>query len=1686
MAAWNPRANEIFTAALEVPCANRQAFLEQTCGADSELRRQVEAMLSAHAQAGSFLDQPVAGEPLTTAEVAPSSGPPLPATGSVVQALAGPAVDLPRRYQMEEEIARGGMGAVLRGRDTELKREIAVKVLLETHAGCTEFVQRFVEEAQIAGQLQHPGVAPVYDVGTAMGKRPYFTMKLVKGQTLAALLGARGDKRPACRPVAGQQPTSEPLVATDRPRFLKIFEVVCQTLAYAHAHDVIHRDLKPANVMVGAFGEVQVMDWGLAKVLTSRDREGAEKDAGTIIATTRSDAADSGHTQTGTAMGTPAYMSPEQARGEVECIDERADVFGLGALLCEILTGQPPFPGKSSEAMRKAKKGELADAFTRLDGCAADGELIALAKRCLAAEPEGRPRHAGAVAECMTLYLESVETRLRQAELERAQAQVRVAEERKRRRLTLALAASVLVTVLSAGGGYAWLEHQRALQQAATARKVDEALEQAAVLRGRAAAAGKNLSLWAEAQAEVRRAEDLLAQGEADETLRRRVEVVQAEVQRGREETEQRARDAAAERQLLARLETIRGEFSEHLNAERTELAYGEAFRVFGLDIDVLEPNEAGARLKARPGIADIAAGLDEWWTTRRRLAMAGQQDHRKWKHVLKVARNADPDPWRNRLRALIGSLPNQTIAALRKHADDTAALERQPAASLCLLARLLENAGELERSRAVLRAGWRRFPGDYWINHQMARCSWVRGTFFRPEEAVRFLTAAVAARPGSARTIGCLGDALHDQGKLDEAIACFRQAIALDPKLVPAHNDLGRSLCAQGKLDEAIASYHQAIRLEPANARAHYGLGCVLSTQGKWDEASESHRQAVALAPTWVYAHHDLGAVLRKLGKLDEAIGCYGEALKFDPKYVEAHRSLGIALREQGKLDEAIVCFRQAIEIDPKNSKVHNSLGRALFEQGKVKEAIASYRQAIALDPKYALAHNNLGGALNQQGKADEAIAYYRQAIQLDPREASAHHNLGTALAARGNVAEAIASYRQAIKFDPKNAVTHENLGNALYRQGKLDEAIASLRQALKLDPKDAGSVNNLGNALARQDKVDEAIASYRQAIKLAPKDPLAHNNLGGLLCDRKQDYRGAIDAFRQAISLDPKRAGAHCNLGSAFLALNELDEAVSSYRQAIRLDPKYAKAYHGLGSALSKQGKVEEAIANYRQAIQLDPKDARGRYILGNALFNLDRLDEASACLRQAIRLDPKLAEAHHTFGRILLEQRKVDEAIASFHRAIELDPKGAHVFSDMSVALSRQGKVDDAIAACRRAIQLDPKLAKAYLNLGSALCDHKRDYDGAAAAFRQAIQLEPGNARAHYNLGNALRGKGALDEAIAAYRQAIKLDPKLVHAHSGLGLALTDRGLLDEAIAACKKVLELDPKHGRGHRNLGWAFYRKGKLDDAIACYRQAIKLDAKDAQAYTNLGLALRDLGLLDDAIVSFKKVIELDSKNVWAHRNLGWLLQRKGKIDEAIACYRQAIKLDPKDAWTHNSLADLERVIAVQAKLPAFLNGDYRPQNNDERIGLARMCKDRQRYRSAAILYAEAFGADAKMADDLNAGHRYNAACYAALTAAGKGADKLDDKQRVRWRRHALTWLRADLALYRKQTADGTAAGQLLVAEKLRHWQTDPDLAGLRDKAAQAKLPAEERRACEKLWADVAGLLRQAQVKPAAK
>ena len=285
------------------------------------------------------------------------------------------------RYQILGEIARGGMGVVLKARDADLGRDLALKVLLSPGTATTPTrppVRRGGADRRPApASRDRAGLR----AGTLADRRPFFAMKLVKGRTLAALLAERPD------------PTH------DLPRFLAIFEQVCQTVAYAHARRVIHRDLKPSNVMVGSFGEVQVMDWGLAKVLAeggvadeAKALRAAEE---TVILTARSGPAAAAASRSRAACwARPPYMAPEQARGEVERIDERADVFGLGRSSARSSPAgrrTPDRRGTRSAPGPRGRPGRRAGPARRLRG---RRRLVALARDCLAAEPERRPRDA--------------------------------------------------------------------------------------------------------------------------------------------------------------------------------------------------------------------------------------------------------------------------------------------------------------------------------------------------------------------------------------------------------------------------------------------------------------------------------------------------------------------------------------------------------------------------------------------------------------------------------------------------------------------------------------------------------------------------------------------------------------------------------------------------------------------------------------------------------------------------------------------------------------------------------------------------------------------------------------------------------------------------------------------------------------------------------------------------------------------------------------------------------------------------------------------------------------------------------------------------------------------------------------------------------------------------------------------
>jgi len=272
-----------------------------------------------------------------------------------------------KKYVIAGEVGQGGMGVILDAFDTEIGRDVAMKVISTDLQESREYLERFVREAQVQGQLEHPNICPVHEMGIDREGRIYFTMKMVHGYSLSAMIEeAREEEKPH---------DSKRLT-----EILNIFLKICDGLTYAHSRGIIHRDLKPDNIMVGDFGEVYIMDWGLAKMV------GSEEDAfqGGLLIASRCGLRDTMKTMTGSVVGTPAYMPPEQSRGLVEEMDERSDIYSLGALLYELLSLEPPFTGNDPwDILSQIGKVEPSPPSGHPQGQSISAELDSIVMKCL-------------------------------------------------------------------------------------------------------------------------------------------------------------------------------------------------------------------------------------------------------------------------------------------------------------------------------------------------------------------------------------------------------------------------------------------------------------------------------------------------------------------------------------------------------------------------------------------------------------------------------------------------------------------------------------------------------------------------------------------------------------------------------------------------------------------------------------------------------------------------------------------------------------------------------------------------------------------------------------------------------------------------------------------------------------------------------------------------------------------------------------------------------------------------------------------------------------------------------------------------------------------------------------------------------------------------------------------------------
>jgi len=702
-------------------------------------------------------------------------------------------------HELEAVIGQGGMGVVYRARHRKLNRPVALKMILAGAYASLSDRARFQREAEAVAALRHPNVVQVYDSGEADG-RPYFTMELVEGGTLATKLGGT----PLCaRPAA------------------ELVAALAGAVQAAHANGIIHRDLKPANVLLTDDGTPRVADFGLARYVEDGP----------------------GLTLSGARVGTPSYMAPEQALGQSNAIGPATDIYALGAILYELLTGRPPFKGESAaETERQVIAIDPVPPSRLNTQVPRDLETICL--KCLRKEPQLRYASAADLAEDLHHFL--------RGEAISARPERWAGRLARRIRRRPAFSAAVAVGTLVAFALLAcslWL----VIDRVAAAREI--AAERAATRR---AATNDDLqemirwlkqSSWPEARAALERAKTRLEE-RVPEDLRRLMDQGTHDLTMG------------------TKVEDTR------LNAfESTDTRYEEVFSEFG---GIHDDTDIVAGRIAASNICDaLVAALDHW------SVLTADPQRRKW--ALEVARKADPNPTSWRIRARDVSIRNDEAALLQLMSTAPVA---DRAVSLLLALEQQLNPTSPEHIRFLKRVQ-HAHPSDFWVNYRLA----VALRFSeKPEEAIGYYQTALAARPGSPQVRSGFGTVLVRTGRGQEGLEECRQAVRLDPTFGGYRMDLCNCLHLLHRYDELIKELPSAIEMNPEAAMLHTAFGRALEAKGRFDEALDQHRKAVALDPKRAEAQKELRDFLMRRRNLSEARVAWNAWIEASPLDHEIH----------------------------------------------------------------------------------------------------------------------------------------------------------------------------------------------------------------------------------------------------------------------------------------------------------------------------------------------------------------------------------------------------------------------------------------------------------------------------------------------------------------------------------------------------------------------------------------------------------------------------------------------------------------------------------------------------------------------------------------------------------------------------------------------------------------------------
>jgi tetratricopeptide (TPR) repeat protein/tRNA A-37 threonylcarbamoyl transferase component Bud32 len=1109
------------------------------------------------------------------------------------------------RYEVLQTLGEGGMGVVQLVKDNLLGREVALKKIKTTRSHLKNLsdrekamLWRLNKEAEITAILEHPNIVPLYEMQQEKEGEICFTMRKVEGRTLRKILKAKREGDPEY----------------DESKILGIYLKVCDAMAYAHSSGVVHRDLKPDNIMVGQFGEVYVMDWGIAKKLNQEKNDSGFQQSQlaetidmqepnnlhptTVVevlektAVGESKIAEGMKTQGG--MGTEGYMAPEQ-RENASKVTPQSDIYSLGQILRECFVLLSPMEEFEQQIEENTVKRKLTKRKRELQKKSPEKnipkEIKAIIEKATKTEPIERYESVKELSQ----DLESYQKHLRVSVKEYSSLEL-VLKWIQRYKQQIRLVGVPIIVLLITIFGYSEWKQRKEIQQ-----NVEEAKE-------REKEANEIRDDLGKEKLSTKIGKLLLAQNFLNVALfvnpkNREVQEMKWNLGKKLVETCYLTEDYNLATFMAKEMETLsfpkkedKDKLLGQVNEERDKTLKDhltkfdeleDRFRNKNLEYGQGERDDAIFEISKMPEkeIFDKLIGILKEATEYFQLDQTKQDIKTNEFYtmmVMALGRLENPEAGPHLIESL-ESIKNK----LSLLSNEEQKKEKRKMDFMILLAEAFANSKAFKYALKF-----------YDIRLKMG----INGLFWNRTETICEKSAK-------------------------DVISDFNKTIQLYPQDATTYYYRAVAKSIIGDLEGAISDYNEAAKLNPK-------LNNASSTK---NEEFNNFKWDFDIQHANIYL--DRAITKEESGDFEGAITDYNKSIELNPKLVRAYNGRGNAKEAKEDLDGALADYNKAIELNPKDDEAYNNKGDIEYEKGNLDESIDNYTKAIKYNPQSIKAYNNRGNVKLEKGKIDEAITDFDEAIHLDSKFSDTYNYRGSAKEAKEDLDGALADYNKAIELNPKDDNAYNNRGLIKWKNGDIEGAIFDINEAIRLNPNGALGYNNRG--LAKMYKGDSEGA------------------MRGILTKKDGDLEGAIADFNKAIDLDPQCSQAFSNRGLAKMHKGDYQESIKDYTEAIHLNPKKEIFYNNRGNAKTFLENFEGAIIDYTEAIRLNPEYANAYYCRGNAKYNKNDFSGAIKDYTETIRLNPEFPEAYRDRGTLRKHRGDLEGAIADFTILQELNP-------------------------------------------------------------------------------------------------------------------------------------------------------------------------------------------------------------------------------------------------------------------------------------------------------------------------------------------------------------------------------------------------------------------------------------------